>query len=212
MLAVAVVATAFALSSHGAAASGVGYGCVPNVTTHAASCTFKGSSAIADFSTGGNGDCVVSGASVFVSQQDAHNSGGTSATTAFAVVGFTRYDSCTNTLLADGWGNSDNITFTASGSLETATLSAVVSVYDYPSGTTRNVTVSVKWTGVGGTSTFSDNQHTRSANFAFNAHYTSDVRSAIATGTFSDGTVTFSASSAYASLLNAQGGTLEILH
>jgi hypothetical protein len=101
---------------------------------------------------------------------------------------------CTNTLLLEAFGSTLSPDFQIRN-LDSASLSAAISVTDNVSNTTFNVSVSMTWTGSGGVSTESGTFHQHfTGGFTENDHFIGQFRNATASGTVSDGTTNFTPS------------------
>jgi len=106
---------------------------------HAAS----GGASIAD-STG----CIFIDFGVWVSESVSHAQGAPTTSTD-ALVTFLKYDICNSIWIAAKSGYTSAASLSANGSLDSATLSATVDLYDEVTGTTTATNVSMTWTGQG---------------------------------------------------------------
>ncbi|HEX5838051.1 MAG TPA: hypothetical protein VFY26_09470 [Anaerolineales bacterium] len=105
----------------------------------------------------------------------------------------TQYDVCTDTqlLAAEGSASLADSDFQVFGNLSSATLDAVVTLYDYVSGTYFDVFVDLTWTGTGSINRQSSNSHFSSPGCKFHSRFNGSFRPAVATGTVSDGVTNY---------------------
>lgn len=213
VIAVAAVAAlaAQAVGTRGAGASGQN-GCYLNGSVATASCSYKGLSAVAQISSTDSTGCVVSSTDVFAAThvQRGSQTGSTDVTTAYVTVDV--YDQCAGNLLAEGFGFADSPTFQIDSALAQAHIDMTAPVTDDISGAMSTYTVSLTFRGIGATTKTTDSFHLRSPHYAMHSHYAGDTRAAFASGTVSDGTTTFSGTTAYATLMSVSGGELLLAH
>lgn len=211
LLSVAVALTVVMLQNRPVHASGVGYGC--RSTNGTPACTFSGDSATLHFNTfvPGSTTCGIwTGGWLFVTQNVQRGGGAPEAGSHITLFVY-KQDTCSGNVLMDAYGEASNVNFTETGTLDTMTVNATVPLSDWVSQSTSNATVSMTWKGEGPTSQYMDSSHFRSQAYFGSAHYTSDSRLAMATGSISDGTMSlFAATSLQASVMSAKGGQLFI--
>ena len=186
---------AFAFSTTAPRAHAAGSGSITVVRFH-------GHSAFADFdSTSG---CIETFAEVDGTQSD---------TSPEADVFIGKFDNCTGTLLLLAFGSTFNPTFQVSNKLDSASLSATISVFDDVSGNTFNVSVSTTWMATGPLSHEIGSFHFHTKNFIENFHFNDAFRDASASGTVSDGTTNFTPSpSVFAQTASFKSGDVTISH
>src|SRR5712691_2342135 len=126
---------------------------------------FHGQSAFADFdSTSG---CIETFAEVDGTQSN---------TSPVADAFIAQFDNCTGTLLLEASGSTFNPTFQVSNKLASSSLSAPISVFDFVSGNTFNVSVNTTWTATGPLSHEIESFPFHTKNFIENFHFNGDFR------------------------------------
>ena len=124
-----------------------------------------------------------------------------------------KFDLCTNTQLLAASGSTGSPTFQIDKKLLSASLSATISVFDFVSGNTFNVSVSVAWTSTSAITHENQTFHLHTKGFTENAHLNADFRDAVASGTVSDGTTNFTPSpSVFAQTMSATEVFVTITH
>jgi len=131
-----------------------------------------------------------------------------------AVITIDQFDFCTGTetLFAEGQATLAAGEFQIK-MLTTATLNATIEVFDFVSGASFPVDVSVSWTGVGATTTQKDHFQIKGPDFKVNSRFMGTFRNATASGTVSDGTTNFTPESAvFADMGSVKQGEVDIIH
>jgi len=131
-----------------------------------------------------------------------------------AVITIDQFDFCTGTetLFAEGQATLAAGEFQIK-MLTTATLNATIEVFDFVSGASFPVDVSVSWTGVGATTTQKDHFQIKGPDFKVNSRFMGTFRDATASGTVSDGTTNFTPESAvFADMGSVKQGEVDIIH
>ncbi len=180
---------------------------------HAASGTtfvfrFHGLSALANFDNVSPDGCIdtfvfVDGSQNTVNQQ----------TFSEADISIGKADICTNTPLLSAFGSTSNPNFQVGDKLLSASLNTTISVFDFVSGSTFNVSVSVAWTSTSAIGHENSTSHFHTKAFTENAHFNADFRDANASGTVSDGTTNFTPSpSVSAQIMSAKDVVVTITH
>ena len=124
-----------------------------------------------------------------------------------------QFDLCTNTQLLAASGFTPNPTFQIDKKLLSASLSATISVFDFVSGNTFNVSVSVAWTSTSAIGHEHSSFHFHTKAFTENGHFNADFRDANASGTVSNGTTNFTPSpSVFAQTMSAKQVDVTITH
>jgi hypothetical protein len=174
---------------------------------------FKDDSASAFFSSIDPSGCINTGGSVFAFTDSSHSPPGPGSSSAAVLIDLFQYNFCTDTLLRSASGSADlaSSDFQVTGNLDSATVYAIVPVYDSVSESTFNVTVDLTWTS---TSSLGHQSSHIKVNFQgchVNLKNNSAFRFAEASGTVSDGTTNFTPlPSTEATIFLAKGG--EISH
>ena len=169
---------------------------------------FHGLSAVAFFDNLSPDGCI----DTFVDVDGSQNPVG-KQTFSSADVFIGKFDNCMGTLLLLAFGSTFNPTFQVSNKLDSASLSATISVFDEVSGTTFNVSVSTTWMATGPLSHEIGSFHFHTKNFIENFHFNDAFRDASASGTVSDGTTNFTPSpSVFAQTASFKSGDVTISH
>ena len=151
----------------------------------------KGASAI--FSSVDASGCVFT--DVFVNPNEGFfqappGPGGTSSGVLLAI---SQYDACAGVqlLAAEGFAPLGDPDFQVFGNLESATLNATVNVFDFVTGTSFDVFVSLTWTATGPVNRQSSHSHFDSPGCKVNSRFIGSFRGAVATGSVSDGSTNY---------------------
>lgn len=216
----AVVAVLFAaVSPFGArVAHGSGSGGEGCVSTTGPVCTFKNSSAFADFDNVSSDECNFTFASIeaFDSLTRPGN-----ITSQSVIVNINKFDNCPGGGIQENVSNSDPITgqpdFTGTiqfgTKLSTAIVVGTAPMFDDTGALLFTTSINVTWQGFGDTTTFLDNTHTRAPGFISSNHFNGDTRMAEASGTITDETGANLATPATpnAQLGDAKSGSVQII-
>jgi hypothetical protein len=176
---------------------------------------FTGQFANANFTRADPMGCVVTDVGVFPTDGRIKVDGSSNEAASSASIYISQYDSCSETqlLAASGYTELAADAFTAAPKLSKATLNTTIEVYDYVSGTSFPVAVSVSWTGSGDTFRMKDHYQYKSPGFLVNGDYDSTYRTAKASGTIVGGTANFTLESTdYAGMGSAKSGSVTIVH
>ena len=180
---------------------------------HAASGTtfvskFHGLSAQADFDNLSPDGCIDT--FVFV---DGFQNTFNKQTISGADVFIGKFDFCTNTMLLEASGSTLNPDFQIDKKLLSASLNTTISVTDFVSGSTFNVSVSVAWTSTSAIGHENSTFHFHTKAFTENGHMNAAFRDADASGTVSDGTTNYTPSPAvFAQTMSAKAVDVFITH
>lgn len=176
--------------------------------------SFKGQFAEADFDSVDPSGCV----ETFVFVEGVNGTvkeAGKPAASSMAFIAIDQFDFCagTETLFATGEATLAAGEFQIDKMLTTATLNATIEVFDFDSGTSFPVDVSVSWTGVGATTTQKDHFQIKGPDFKVNSRFMGTFRDATASGTVSDGTTNFTPEPAvFADMGSVKQGEVDIIH
>ena len=136
---------------------------------------------------------------------------GPPAVTSEAVVFIDVVDQCAPARLVSAIGSAIPDDFVMQ-SLDSATLDTSIEMFDFVSGTTFTVDVSVTWTGVGDPSRTQDHSQTHSPGFKLISRSDGTFRDSTAGGTVSDGTTNFTPNPAFAaSLAEVKSGEVTVV-
>ena len=180
---------------------------------HAASGTtfvsrFHGLSAQADFDNLSPDGCI----DTFVFVDGSQNPVG-KQTFSSADVFIGKFNLCTNTPLLEASGFTLNPDFQIDKKLLSASLNTTISVTDFVSGNTFNVSVSMAWTSTSAIGHQDQTFHFHTKGFTENGHFNADFRDANASGTVSDETTNFTPSpSVFAQTMSAKEVDVFISH
>ncbi|HWP92993.1 MAG TPA: hypothetical protein VNN20_12440 [Thermodesulfobacteriota bacterium] len=171
--------------------------------------SFKGQTAVAYFYSGD--ECSFTAAYVFMSDGRIKAKGKPEVQSA-AYITVVQYDYCAGTYLyADGYSELAGKDFQINKKLISATVDTTIEVYDYYTGNSFPVNVSINWTGSG--DIYSGKYHSHFQGFGYSSNYRSNgsSRYAEASGTVSDGTTNFTPEpSSYAYMDSASYGSVDI--
>ncbi len=170
---------------------------------HAASGTtfvfrFHGSSAFAFFDN--LSGCIDTSVSVDGFQNTVNKQ-----TTSGADIFIDQFNICTSTELLAAEGSTLNANFQVGKKLVSASLNTTISVTDFVSGNTFDVSVNLTWTSTSAIAHEISSFHFHTKGFTENAHFNADFRDANASGTVSAGTTNFTPSqSVFAQIFSAK--------
>ena len=169
--------------------------------------SFKGQYAVAYFYSGD--ECSFTYANVFANDGSIKTEGKPEVVS-YASIYVSQYDYCIGTYL-DAYGSAELAEegFQIDKKLTSATLDTTIEVYDYYSGNSFPVSISISWTGSGDIS--SGKYHSHFQGFGYSSNYRSNgsSRDAEASGTVSGGTINFTPESdSYGYMGSANEGTL----
>jgi hypothetical protein len=186
---------------------------------HAASETshvsFQGQTAHATFQSTDPGGCLVTSAFVLATDGRTKTGPGGSLAESVALVSVSQFNPCTDTQLlgADGSAVLAADDFQMDSRLTAATLDSRIELFDFVSGTSFPVDVSLAWTGSGDTVTEKSHFLLDAPGLKVNLRSSAIRRGGTATGTVTDGTTNFTPEpSAFAQLLSAKIGEVTITH
>jgi hypothetical protein len=173
---------------------------------------FTDGSVGATFSSSSPDGCVRT--DVFVAAVEVKNQGNAAQQSPFAALSLSEFNNCTNTQLLSADGQANTAGFQFDRQLRTATLITTLPVTDFVSNTTFNVALDLSWTGTGDVVRQTGHtSHSRSPGFNVYVHSNGTSRTAIASGTVSDGTTNFTPSATTdASIAFITIGRIEITH
>ncbi len=124
-----------------------------------------------------------------------------------------QFDNCTGTELLAAEGSTLNANFQIDKKFLSASLDTTISVTDFLSGSTFDVSVNLTWMSTSAIAHESQTFHFHSKAFTENAHINADFRDAVASGTVSDGTTNFTPSpSVFAQTMSAKIVDVTITH
>ena len=116
-----------------------------------------------------------------------------------------QFDNCMNTQLLAAFGSTGSPTFQIDRKLLSASLNTTISVTDFVSNKTFNVSVNQTWTSTSAIRHEISTFHFHTKGFTESAHFDAELRDANASGTVSDGTTNFTPSpSVFAQTMSAK--------
>jgi hypothetical protein len=154
--------------------------------------------------------CILTDVFLTGAQEVVKTGPGKPAAGPFAFVGVFVVDLCTDELLRDIGGDTDQATFSADKvKLSQARLQATVPAFDFVNEEEVQVTVDVAWTGFGSPFVQVSNNHIRQGGFRLHERFRGTFRDAEATGTVSvDGQTVASGTSAFADVFKLKVGDM----
>jgi hypothetical protein len=177
--------------------------------------SFRGQFAEAFFSSLDASGCVATSVDVFAVDGRIKMEGSPKAMTSSASMLISQFDTCTETLLlaADGFTELAADAFQIDQKITAARLNTTIEVFDFVSGTSFPVDVSVSWTGAGNTSSERHHDQIKAPGFTVNSRFSGTFRDATAAGTVSDGTTNFTLEPAvFADMRSVTSGDVVIIH
>jgi len=147
----------------------------------------SGDSAVASFHSIDPSGCVITDTYVFGSTGEVHDPPGGPADFQVAGVGFSQFDQCRGLLLKTALGSTHSLSFFLANDLSSASLTATTIVDEFISGTSFPVQVTITWVGSGDSVHQVSNAHVRLPGFNTKTHFNADTRTALASGSISDG-------------------------
>lgn len=178
------------------------------------SCHFKGFNTNAGFSSGGDANnCVLTSVGVSATDNVTKDPGNAATGGPFVGLFIIQFDACNNfQTLAEGEGITTTADLHTTGSLESASVHAVVPVTDFFTGATTTYTVDVTWQGIGPITSTIDSQHIRTTHFLLRTRINGDNREGVFNGTVAaqDGSASYTFHG-ITTMFSATAGTLEII-
>ena len=174
---------------------------------------FRGQSADAFFSSVDPSGCTFTDVGAFPSEGVSQSPPGPGGSGSGVGMFISVFDACTGTqlLAADGFASLADPDFQVFGKLNAATLNAEVPMFDYISGTPFNVSVNLVWIGGSDISRQSFSSHFQSPGCKVYNRFRGTFRSAVASGTVSDGSTNFTPEpSLGASIASVRSGDMSI--
>lgn len=173
---------------------------------------FRGSSAHASFSDVDSTGCISTYASVSLYENRFQQQPGPPQEEAALDVYLYQYDFCQNVYLfyGGGWASLPAQAFSTSNSLQSASVTATVDIYDWFSGTQTSVSIDLDWTGVGDTFHGTSRYQTISPHYKSISRSSGSSREAQVAGTILLGTTNLATGSSWASLHSSQSGYLNV--
>jgi hypothetical protein len=147
----------------------------------------SGDSAQATFHSVDSTGCIVTDTFVSASVGEVHTPPGGPAEVHAASVGISQFDQCRGLLLMSAVGSTESDSFSFANDMSTASLTAMMPVDEFVSGTSFWVQVTIAWTGSGDSVHQVNNTHVRFPGFNAKTHFNGTSRQAQASGTVSDG-------------------------
>ena len=175
---------------------------------------FKGKSAVAQFSSFDPSGCIGTDVYLFGSEAVSKSGPGSPRTPiAQSYVYISRYDYCTGTLLlsADGTAWAPDAGFSIDRRLRFAAVETSIPMYDYVSGASFQVDVSVTWTALGALTRQNSHDHFQSPGCRITTRRIGTSRFAEASAYVSDGVTNYTPDTSYqADISSLKSGTVMI--
>ena len=156
----------------------------------------KGQTANAHFSNVDQSGCIYTDVYVYASEEIVSTQPGPGTPSSGASVSIYQFDACTGTQLlgADGFVPLAGPDFQASRKLDSAGLNTTVTVFDYLSGASYDVSVALTWTAISPLGRQTSQSHYQFAGCHQKYHSNGTFRFAQVSGSVSDGITDFAAS------------------
>ena len=177
--------------------------------------SFDGLIAEATFSSTDPSGCIQTVVFVFADDGRFRTGTGRLEKASTATVAVSKFDVCTQTdlLFADGFAVLAPGQFQIDGKFTAASLTATIEVFDFVSGASFPVNISVGWTGVGDTFSAKQRSHETFPGFKVFKRFDGTGRPAAAAGIVSDGTTNLTPEPALvAELGSIRQGEVDIIH
>ncbi len=173
---------------------------------------FRGRSAYAGFTDTDSMSCISTSVSVSLYENRFQQMPGPPQPEAALEIYFSQYDYCQNAYLfsGGGWAPLPAQAFDISQSLQSASVTATIDVFDGISGAQNSVTIDLDWTGVGETFHGISRNQTITPHYKHISRSSGSNREAQVSGTILLGTKNLAAGSSWASLYSSQSGYLSI--
>lgn len=169
----------------------------------------KGTGAEALFSSVDPSGCIVTDVNVFARDETFQNPPGPGTPSSWAYLYIFQYDFCNDVQLfyGEGFTYLAEADFKVSRRLDSATLTATVSVYNYNTDSYSDVYVDLIWTGSGGLTRQNSHFKYHAPGCNINSRFKGSFRSAEASGSITDGSTNFAPEpSWYANLFSVSSG------
>jgi hypothetical protein len=156
----------------------------------------KGQTASAHFSNVDQSGCIYTDIYIYASEEIVSTQPGPGTPSSGASVSIYKFDACTGTQLlgADGFIPLAESDFQVSKKLESAGLNTTVTVFDYLSGASYDVSIALTWTATSPLGHQTSQSHYQFAGCHQKFHNNGTFRFAQASGSVSDGVTDFAAS------------------
>lgn len=176
---------------------------------------FAGQFAEAYFSSLDSSGCIATSADISAVDGRIKMEGSPKSLTSSAAIFISQFDTCTETLLlaADGFTELAADAFQIDKQVTAARLNTTIEIFDFVSGTSFPVDISVRWTGTGNTSTERHHDQIKAPGFTVNSRFSGTFRDATAASIISDGTTNFTpAPAGFADMASVKSGDVVISH
>ena len=156
----------------------------------------KGQTATAHFSNVDQSGCIYTDVYIYASEEVVSTQPGPGTPSSGASVSIYQFDTCTGTQLlgADGFVPLTESDFQVSKKLESAGLNTTVTVFDYLSGSSHNVSVALNWSAISPIGRQTSQSHYQFAGCHQKYNSNGTFRFAQVSGSVSDGVTDFAAS------------------
>jgi hypothetical protein len=156
----------------------------------------KGQTASAHFSNVDQSGCIYTDVYVYASEEIVSTQPGSGTPSSGASVSIYQFDACTGTQLlgADGFVPLAEPDFQVSKKLESAGLNTTVTVFDYLSGSSYDISVALNWSAISPVGRQTSQSHYQFAGCHQKYHSNGTFRFAQVSGSVSDGITNFAAS------------------
>ena len=168
---------------------------------------WKGPGAEAYFSSTDDSGCIVTDVSLFTRDETFQNPPGQPSRGSFVYMTIYQYDYCAGQELrnAEGWASIGENDLQVARRLSSATLSALVTMYDWLSDSYFDVSVDLSWSATGPASQQSSSYRSHSPGCKYHSRFRGSFRSADVNGTISDGVTNYTPWTGWGNTFDSRG-------
>jgi hypothetical protein len=168
---------------------------------------WKGPGAEASFSNLDESGCVVTDVNLFTRDETFQNPPGQPSRGSFVYLTIYQYDYCADLALrvAEGWASIGEGDLQVAKKLGSATLSTVVTMYDWASDSYFDVSVDLSWSATAPTIQQSSSFRSHTPECKYHSRFRGSFRSADVNGTITDGSTNYTTGTGWGSIFDSRG-------
>lgn len=168
---------------------------------------WKGPGAEAYFSSTDDSGCIVTDVSLFTRDETFQNPPGQPSRGSFVYLTIYQYDYCADLALrvAEGWASIAEDDLQVAKKLGSATLSALVTMYDWASDSYFDVSVDLSWSATGPAARQSSSFRSHTPECKYHSRFQGTFRSADVNGTITDGYTNYTPWTGWGSIFDSRG-------
>lgn len=168
---------------------------------------WKGPGAEAYFSSTDDSGCIVTDVSLFTRDETFQNPPGQPSRGSFVYLTIYQYDYCADLALrvAEGWASIGEDDLQVAKKLGSATLSALVTMYDWASDSYFDVSVDLSWSATGPAARQSSSFRSHTPECKYHSRFQGTFRSADVNGTITDGYTNYTPWTGWGSIFDSRG-------